>query len=655
MPLREDPKFKRDAETIPQEALQRLLDGHQTESPIEMDEERWLHCGYESLLSPAGVLAKYDDVKGTVDNGFRLGPAYGFEQRPVVVTTGLRSSRFAPILFWEVLHVLAPGGLWIDIDKASRAHGTPLIRKDFLNREYFRDCLTIERRSQHGPFVAQTLRKTGPTALSARIADGGWTFGILTSGPSPRAAQMASAILALDLPAVEVIFCGPTPADAPTDPRIRTIDLERPEPRGWITRKKNLLATAAEHENLCLLHDRYVITPQWAAALRSSGSCFSIETLPQIFYADIHRRHSQRYADYQVLHQSAGIDRALDSFVFAGERVWYAPYDDFYETAFCCGGLYVAKKSLWAGVQQNEALFHCEWEDIVFGLECQKRGIPHRVNRTLIVESMSPHPMALTRFHDMDAPDSPQMGRVHIGPRRVQAAAQRPELFKPAVAVTRDSYYEKVVQRFNAIPGLTTAHRIEPADVAECQGLADFWRVVEARVKCLPLSKRQDIADVLFFLSDTIYNWPNCEIQTWLLANEQRRRSSIPTLDVDHVVGWGTGSLFRSTYAQIGRRLSFVIDSNESLWGTFVEGLEVKPPSALAELDPRRTVVIVFSCYLHEITTAARAFGPYPIVSATEAVADRPFSPLTEMVGYFAEVERYYPVLFHRTGLEAAA
>src|SRR5207249_9356231 len=143
------------------------------------------------------------------------------------------------------------------------------------------------------------------------------------------------------LPQVEVIFCGPCPPGAPRDERVRSIDLERPEPRGWISRKKNLLADAARFENVCLLHDRFVITPALATALREYGSCFSFLTFPQVFFADEERTRPRRYADYQVVHQRQGLAAALTSNVYAGDRVLYAPYDDFSETAFCCGGISV--------------------------------------------------------------------------------------------------------------------------------------------------------------------------------------------------------------------------------------------------------------------------------------------------------------------------
>ena len=106
------------------------------------------------------------------------------------------------------------------------------------------------------------------------------------------------------------------------------------------------------------------------------GPCFSFLTLPQVYYAGLGHRFPQRYPDYQLLDQQKGLERALDMNVYDSERIFHPDYDDFGETAFGCGGLYITKRSLWNLVRQDEALFHCEWEDISFGLDCQRRGLP---------------------------------------------------------------------------------------------------------------------------------------------------------------------------------------------------------------------------------------------------------------------------------------
>lgn len=651
MPLSEARRFRRAPVDPPAPVIEAALEAH-TEA---LNGSPWMYCGYAPLPLVQGIAPPAIDIDAAVDNQFRLGVEHGFETCPLVVTTSLRTSRFAPVLFWEVLHVLAVGGLWIDVEDASRCDGTALASEDFPDREYFRESLTRTSKDEVGAFVVQSYRKVAPTPLAANIGDSGWTFGILTSGSSEAGGRMAADILALDLPDVEVIFCGPWPAGAPRDPRVGAIDLDRPEPRGWITRKKNLIVDAARHENVCLLHDRFRVTADWADALRSYGACFSVLTFPQVFAVDKDRRFTQRYADYQVLFRTRDVQAALEARVFNGPDVLYAAYDDFYETAFVCGGLYVAKKSIWQRVKQDEGLFHCEWEDVTFGLECQRRGIPHRVNGALAVDSLTPHPMALTRIHDMLSPDVPAPGTLHVMPEQMTAAWETPQRFKPILNLEKSTYFRKVVDRFNAISDLPPAMRLGGADLSDCESQAQLWRLIERRVLQLPLRSRAEIANILFFLSDTIYNWPTCEVQGWIRANERAGQHEGTLARFDHVVGWGTGSLFRTLHRAVGRELLFVVDSREGAWGSTLDEVIVRPPSSLRELDATRTAVVVFSCFFDEISSAIRALGPFKVLAAESVVAERRFPPLSDMVAYFEEVERYYPATFKRPSMEAAA
>lgn len=617
---------------------------------------RWIYCGYTPLRIPAGVGAPQLDVSQTVDNMFRLGPTCGFETASAVVTCGLRTSRFAPILFWEVLHVLEEGGLWIDVDETSRCAGTPLTATDFLEREYFAECLSRETQRLAGDHRVSTWRKTAPAAISATIADDRWSFGILTAGPSPRAAQMVRDILALDLPAIEIIIGGPRPDGLPNDPRVRQFDLDRPEQRGWITRKKNLLAATAQYENLCFLHDRYVVTPEWADALKGYGRCYSFVTFPHVYYAGTERRFPQRYPDYQVLSQNRGLEVARRSHVYDTNHILHPDYDDFSETSYCCGGLYITRKTLWQRLPQDEGLFHCEFEDVSFGLECQLRGLPHRVNSLITVESATAHPMLLVRQHTLRAGEAPALVQVHIGTEQQALSAASPWMSRPVMSTDRASYYARVRDRFNAMPGLVPEEHLPLVLVEQSQKLSDFWGGIAAHVAGLRFTTRDRIAELTYFLSDTIFRFGTPQVQTWIRAHERAAAAaSNPLARYPTVVGWGTGAAFRNTHRHLGRDLAFVVDRDAAKWGTTVEGVAVRGPEALRALDPATSAVVVFSCYVDEIRAAALAEGAAHVIPATDACMKLPFQPLLNFVGFFGEVERYYPNLFLDSVREPAA
>lgn len=651
MSLSEDRRFGRVPSAIPADVLRSILIGQRS----MLGSAPWVHCGYEPLPSIDALRTPVLDISAPVDNVFRLSPTLGFETSPTIVTTGLRSSRFAAILFWEVLHALAVDGVWMDIDEAALCTHPRYGFDDYPRREYFSDCLTLTSVDEREGVLIQTFRKTRETLLAPAIDDCGWTFGILTAGASPQAATMAAAILDLNLPNVEIIFCGPRPTGVPNDTRVRAIDLEEPEPRGWITRKKNLIAKRARYDNLCLLHDRYVITPDWSDALDAYGQCYSFLTFPQVYYAGIDKQFPQRYPDYQVLNQDRGIHGALATGVYDADRVFHPDYDDFSETAFCCGGIYLARRSLWNLVRQNEALFHCEWEDISFGLECQRRGLPHRVNPFVVAQSTTPHPLLLTRMHTIRASHA-ERGRWHVSAEQEAAARTGSATFKPIITRTREQYYESIRQRFNAIEGLEPHERLPPDFATSCNGLADMWAAMERHVGSLRLTTRDEIARIAYFLSDTVYKWPAPQVLSMIKRHEESLRQSSALRRFTTIVGWGTGSAFQANHRLIGRDLAFVIDSEPAKWGDVIDGVTIRPFSALTALEGARTAVVVFSCFYDEIAATIRAERPdIAVVPYGTVVASRRFQPLVELVAYYTEVERYYPRLFGAARMERAA
>ena len=101
-------------------------------------------------------------------------------------------------------------------------------------------------------------------------------------------------------------------------------------------------------------------------------------------------------------------------------------------------------------------------------------------------------------------------------PRRSGSTA-----FKPVIARNREDYYESIRQRFNAIEGLAPDERLAVDFAAGCSGLADVWATVERHVNGLRLTTRDEIAQIAFFLSDTVYKWPAPQILSWIKRHEE--------------------------------------------------------------------------------------------------------------------------------------
>jgi len=491
--------------------------------------------------APAALAGRFQLVvpEAPVDNFFRLQADARCCAHPLVVTAGIRGSRFAEIVFWEALHALAPGALWLDIDAEQACGASAPFGADILDRDYFKALLEEVSTERSDGWRARLLRRR-PAVRAPGASGTGWSFGLLTAGESPTAARMIRDILAIAPADAEIIVCGPMPQGV-SSPRVRHIDLERPEPRGWISRKKNLIVDAAAHDNVCLLHDRFAFPPDFFGAMERYGTAFPVLTFPQFYFPEANRACMHRYADYQVAMPGPRLPAMLESRIFDPEEVLYLRYDDYAPSAFCCGGVYVVKKAVWNSVRQDESLFHCEWEDIVFGLECQRAGIPHRVNPFGWFESLTPHPLALTQLHRTRLADGSRRSLAQGSAAQARLKARSPQSFRPVLGQPREKYFGRVLEQLNALAGVVP---VSKAEAGRCVTISAFWRLVLARIAPLAPADRRGVAEIFELLTRNVYNFPNCMVAGWI-ADHERAEAGRP----------GTGRMLRDVVARLRARL----------------------------------------------------------------------------------------------------
>jgi len=550
------------------------------------EDSAWFVLGYGEPAEKLRTKFNLTKPNVPVDNFFRLQPEYGFEQVPQFLTLGIRGSRFASILVWEAFHALAKGGLWLDVDYRDRIGPTDLCPQDHFERGYYDGRFELLEDRTVSRYRLRLFRKTRESLLSSSILDNGWTFGILTASPSINAERMVREILDLNLSAIEVVICGPASAGLPRDARVRQIDLENPEPRGWITRKKNMIVDNARHENLCIMHDRFFVPGHFAEAMTRYGNLFSVLTFPQVYFADRTGECIQRYPDYQVLQWDGPMRKPARAGIFDGHYVFHPQYSDFHETAFCCGGLYVTKKSLWNLVRQNEALYHAEWEDAVFGYECQRMGIPHRVNPYSCVESTNSHPMLLTSIHLLHPTGRRERAFRHLSEHQQRLAERNPGAFHPLLAQTKRTYCAKLVKTFNATQMANRVGHLTEADFNDCGRLSEIWSVVYERVADVAPRTRAEAFDVFALISTMIFNHSASVLQNW-------------TRDLESALA----------------------------------GMSVRPRFSFRQL-------------LHDALTFPAKVILKKIWEAKGASRAQYYRPLAAVISYFEDVERQYPVAF---------
>src|SRR5262245_27319962 len=88
------------------------------------------------------------------------------------------------------------------------------------------------------------------------------------------------------------------------------------------------------------------------------------------------------------------------------------------------------------------------------------------------------------------------------------------------------------------------------------------------------------------------------------------------------IVGWGTGSVFDYFHTHYPIRLDYIVDNDESRLGRRIAGINVVAPSRLAEENPGKTLVVIYSSAWPEIQHQIAALGPFAAVPASAAFAD---------------------------------
>jgi len=183
-----------------------------------------------------------------------------------------------------------------------------------------------------------------------------WTFAIVSDGRrSDWVLELISSITEQAIPEFEILICGPSPYGMGSDDgheNLRILDdvLLEEDIRAPISHKKNSIIRNARYNNLCILHDRYLLPPEWFKHFQDYGNYFDALCLRTIsqegerFGVDWMKFHSPLSARFRI-------NRPLH-------------YDEWHEEAIIPGGVMVLKKDRVAGFMLDERLHWGEMEDL---------------------------------------------------------------------------------------------------------------------------------------------------------------------------------------------------------------------------------------------------------------------------------------------------
>ncbi len=300
------------------------------------------------------------------DNLYTLRDKYPFESLDFIASKDLIfATKFHRILLKEWINFLKVGGTACIIFRQ-----TPERNFSFLVSEVFElfgnDVETDWE--LEGKETVLYVKKLKPV-LEPKDDMGRWAFGIITNGKKDaQVDRIVESILALRIPHCQVIVCG-TYSNRKKY-KITYLHFTEKDERGWITKKKNLIAQKAAYENMVILHDRLVFAKGWYEGMKKYGNYFEVLSCVQHL-----ENTNTRVGDWAM----AGVPYSPRESVFdlaAGE----IDYHDWDTDLFIPGSLYIMKKSVWKRAPWNEHLAWAETEDCEQCWRFQRLGIVPRFN-----------------------------------------------------------------------------------------------------------------------------------------------------------------------------------------------------------------------------------------------------------------------------------
>lgn len=241
------------------------------------------------------------------------------------------------------------------------------------------DCrFTLLDRGENGLLVLECLREGERPGLSS------FGFGIISDGNHvgrlARFADSLTKVRGLVHTRWDLAFCGPASLaerlapDLSEEMRERTHFIVEPDEwreLGWITRKKNLLVEALEAENILILHDRYVLPPDFLENLELFGADFDLIVPGQ-------ERGGRRFPDWTATASEWDMS-----------KTYILPYGEDSRDLYVNGGVLLAKRSVMQRVGGwNDLLGWNESEDVELSRRLRAWGITPRLAPAVRLETI---------------------------------------------------------------------------------------------------------------------------------------------------------------------------------------------------------------------------------------------------------------------------
>lgn len=179
----------------------------------------------------------------------------------------------------------------------------------------------------------------------------------------------------------EVIICGPK-----TELKYEVTFIEAPleaEELSNISQKKNLIVKSAKNENVCIVHNRYMLDDNFVSSFEDFGYDFEMCIVPQVL-----KFSGERVPDW--------VTQASDNVL---TKNYWLEYGEFSPFQYCPGGLTIAKKEILEGTPWNELATWNMAEDVELSQRLRDEGLVYKLNHFTTARVLSLRKEIIDDFH----------------------------------------------------------------------------------------------------------------------------------------------------------------------------------------------------------------------------------------------------------------
>ena len=318
--------------------------------------EGWTRLTEKDFNHYESFFAKHSDIKPEIAEEVHVRYVLETQEYPLIIIRHLDwlLKRDGRLIIDACCSTDWYGGAYFSID----------VIKSIISRSFDDRLIQIVNKRNGNVFHYEYIKKGNANPSQDTIKK--WSFGICTNGSrNERVLAQIEQINSFGIEHSEIIICGPSPSDI-LPANVRVLDdtsiYRKNEVRWPIGKKKNIIIENATYNNLMILHDRYVFSPNWYQQMCKYGNYFDFLMAPTNIVNDEGKRI---IGDWKIA--------ACYSYGHKCDEI-VIPYEKYNEKVYINGGYILGKRDKMNRVPMEDAYYWDEIEDVIWCIKITQRN-----------------------------------------------------------------------------------------------------------------------------------------------------------------------------------------------------------------------------------------------------------------------------------------